>query len=122
MNSSAFQLYKVKRVLRSQGKPLQFQEPNLNEFKEPNGETISHEVVGLFHETSGYATVTADDASSVSSRASPMVLALWESAKDIKQGWTVLISGTLYEVQRVQNLQQADLFAEISLKEIQHGK
>lgn len=123
MNSPAFQLNKVRRLIRTQGVQLKFQAPGKNEFGEPNGKLLFHMVRGVFHESSqfssGYVTKTSTDSSTTRLKSQPMILALWEYAKDIQLDSELSFNGKLYKVNDVTNIAQANLIADISLEEVQ---
>lgn len=123
MNHKAFQLNKVRRFLKTYGLIFQFDKPGKNEFGEPNGETVSHKLQGVFHETSGsafgYVTKTTTDSTTIRSKSSPMLLTLWESVGDLKHRDELLLNGKKYRVNEITNLLQANLVAEISLEEVQ---
>lgn len=119
MNSPGFQEYKVRKLIQRFGAKLCFYEPRKNEFGEPDGEAIPHNIAGVFHETSGYSSVSTSDASAIANRPSPMVLTLWKDAKILKQGWTLPFAGKTYTVARVKNVQEAGVAAEVSLEEVQ---
>lgn len=123
MHSAGFQLNKVRRFIKTQGKPFKFSKPGKNEFGEPNGETVSHEIIGVYHETfnytSGYADKTATEATTIRQKALPMVLALWESVKGLHHQDMLTFNGKSYRVNEIKNLAEANLVADISLEEVQ---
>lgn len=123
MHSAGFQLNKVRRFIKTQGKPFKFSKPGKNEFGEPNGETVSHEIIGVYHETfnytSGYADKTATEATTIRQKALPMVLALWESVKELHHQDMLTFNGKPYRVNEIKNLMEANLVADISLEEVQ---
>lgn len=123
MNSPAFQLNKVLRLIKTQGKLFWFKTSKKNEFGEPNGETVSLMLKGVYHQTphvgSGYVTKTTSDASTTRVKSQAMILALWEDAKQLKRQDTLSFNGKSYQVNEVTNLAQANLVADISLEEVQ---
>ena len=119
MNHRAFQLNKVRRAINSYGQLFQFDSPGKNEFGEPNGETVSHEVKGVFHETTQYLTKSTSEASTIRKRSSPMVLMLWEEAKNLHHQDQVRFNNQKYRVSEIKNLGEANLVADISLEEVQ---
>lgn len=122
MDKAAFQLNKVRRLIKTQGKPFWFKTPKRNEFGEPNGETVSVMLVGVYHETpyvgSGYVTKTTSEASTTRVKSQPMIFALWEEAKCLKSQDTLSFNGKSYQVNSVTNIAQANLLADISLEEV----
>lgn len=123
MHSAAFQLNKVRRLIRTQGKPFKFTKPGKNEFGEPNGETVSHEIRGVYHETSSYASghvaKSITEATTIRQKALPMVLALWESVGELQHQDMVTFNGKPYRVNEIKNVAEANLVADISLEEVQ---
>lgn len=123
MNHKAFQLNKVRRFINTHGQIFQFDKPGKNEFGEPNGETVSHEVKGVFHETpgfaSGYVAKTSGDSTTVRTKPDTMLLALWESVGSLQRQDKLTFNGKTYKVNEITNLQQANLVAEISLEGVQ---
>jgi hypothetical protein len=123
MNHKAFQLNKVRRFINTYGQIFQFDKPGKNEFGEPNGETVSHKIKGVFHETSefasGYITKTTSDSTTIRLKSNPMFLTLWESVGDLKHQDELIFNDKKYRINGVTNLLQANLIAEISLEEVQ---
>lgn len=123
MHSAAFQLSKVRRLIRTQGKVFYFSKPGRNEFGEPNGETVSHEIQGVFHEAlgfaSGYATKTTSEDTTIRKKDFPMVLTLWESLGELRHTDVLIFNGKSYRVNEIKNVAEANLIANISLEEVQ---
>ena len=119
MNHKAFQLNKVRRTINSCGQPFQFDRPSTDEFGEPNGETVSRKVNGVFHELTEYQSKTTSEASTTRQRSAPMVLVLWEEAKNLHHQDKVIFNGKEYRVTGIKNLCEANLVADISLEEVQ---
>lgn len=120
MNSAAFQLNKVRRLIRTQGKIFKFVRPGNDEFGEPNGETVSNEILGVYHESSsGYATKNTTEATTIRQKPLPMVLALWESARELHHQDTLKFNKKQYQINEIKNIAEANLVADISLEEVQ---
>lgn len=123
MNQAAFQLNKVRRLIKTSGKVFEFKTRGTNEFGEPNGEPVARQVKGVFHESpgcaSGYVTKTSSDATTTRMKSQPMILTLWESVSDLKHGSELKFNGKTYKVNEVTNISQANLVADISLEEVQ---
>lgn len=124
MNQPAFQLNKVRRLIKTSGQDFEFTTPGKNEFGEPNSETVSHKVRGVFHESpgyaSGYVTKIVSDSSTTRLKSQPMILTLWELVKDLQHGASLKFNNKSYKVNEVTNISQADLVADISLEEVQY--
>ena len=123
MYKGAFQLHKVRQALKRSGTKASIKTQKLDEFNEPTEETVSHEILGLYHEfnsTDGYSSSTTNDASVVYKKPIPMFLCLWESVKDVVYPEDdFYLNGKLYKVNAVKNLYEANLIAEVSLEEVQ---
>lgn len=123
MNHKAFQLNKVRRFINTHGQIFQFDKPGKNEFGEPNGETVSHKVKGVFHETSGFASgyvaKTSGDSTTIRTKPNPQFLTLWESVGPLQHQDKLTFNDKTYKVTEITNLLQANLIAEISLEEVQ---
>lgn len=122
MHSAAFQLNKVRRLIKTHGRRFQFDRAGRNEFREPNGETVSHELRGVFHETQpihSHIGVETSEGSSMRQRSSPLILALWEDAVDVLNKDLVRFNNKTYRVNGITNLLEANLVADISLEEVQ---
>ncbi len=123
MNGAAFQLNKVRRAIRTQGKLFRFERPGKNKFGEPNGKTESYEFIGVYHELTGYKRKSTGESTTVReatiSNSAPMVLMLWEDAKELHHQDTVKFNDKTYRVNEIKNLSEANLVADISLEEVQ---
>ena len=119
MRNGVFQLNKLQRFIRTHGQEFQFSTPGMNEFQEPNGETVSHSIKGVFHETTGYATQTTSDASTIRKKSSPMIMVLWEEAQKLSHTDKLVFNGKSYRVNEIKNISEANLVADISLEEVQ---
>lgn len=120
MNQKSFQLNKVRRAIRTLGQSLLVQREGTNDFGEPNGETKSLELKGVFHESTGYLTKSTSESSTVRKKSSTMLLCLWEDVEGkVNLQDHVLLNGRKYMVGEIKNLLEANLMADISLEEVQ---
>lgn len=119
MNSPAFQLNKVRRLLATQGVEFIFNRSGKNEFNEPNGTTESFTITGVYHETTSYLSKTSSDASTIRQKPSPMILTTWAEAEVLKHEDTVSFNHRLYRVGDIHNVAEANIIADISIEEIQ---
>lgn len=119
MNHGPFQLNKVRRLIKTRGQVLYFEKPEKNEFGEPNGGTVSHEIRGVFHETTSFISKTTTESSATRKKSSPMVLTLWESLEGLRRNDLLKFNGKEYRVIEIKNLAEANLIADISLEEVQ---
>lgn len=123
MNHAPFQLNKVRRLIKTQGKLLQFEAPKKNEFGEPTDETVIHTVQGVYHETTGYASghspKSTSEATTIRTKGFPMILTLWESVGELHHEDALKFNGKSYTVTEIRNINEANLLASISLEEVQ---
>lgn len=120
MNGAAFQLNKIRRAIRTQGQTFEAIRPKKNEFDEPTKETVSQQFKGVFHELTEYKSKTTSEASTIRQRSSPMVLVLWEDAKELHHQDQIKFNNKTYLVNEIKNLAEANLVADIYLEEVQH--
>ena len=119
MNGAAFQLNKVRRAIRSQGKLFKAERPKKNKFNEPTEGTVSQCFRGIFHELTEYKSKTTGESSTIRQRSSPMVLVLWEDAKELHHQDRVKFNNKDYRINEIKNLSEANLVADIYLEEVQ---
>lgn len=119
MNSSAFQLNKVRRLILTQGRSVVVTRQKQNEFNEPNGKAEVFSVTGVFHETTAYLSKTGSDGSTVRAKSSPMILCLWNDAQKLKHTDQITINSRTYNIGEIKNLCEADVAGDISLEEVQ---
>lgn len=119
MYKAAFQLNKIRRLINTQGQEFHFTYLGKNEFGEPNGETVSHEIRGVFHEFTEYKSKTTSEASTIRQKSAPMLLTLWESVRDLHHTDILHFNDKKYQVNEIKNLAEANLVADISLEEVQ---
>jgi hypothetical protein len=119
MSQVAFQLQKLRRLIKAQGKPFELQVQKTNDFGEPDGKPIAEIIVGVYHETTGYLTREVSGASAIRKKSSPQVLCLYEDAQKVSVDQKLKFNGRTYRVTEVKNLSEMDLACDISLEEVQ---
>ena len=120
MNNGAFQLNKVRRAIRTQGRPFEVVRPKKNSFNEPTQETEVFEFKGILHDRGRFKSKSLTDASAIQQRDySPMILVLWEDAQGIQPKDLIKFNGKSYRIAEVRNVAEANLVADISLEEVQ---
>lgn len=119
MDALAFQLNKVRRLIHTQGKTFSFKRQGTNDFGEPNGQTESVDIVGVYHETTSFLSKTATGATTIRQKSSPMILCLWEDAQKILHTDELSFNGKTYKVGEVKNLSESNIVGDISLEEVQ---
>lgn len=119
MHRAAFQLNKVRRLIKTQGQVFTIEIHEKNNFGEPTGKPKLCEILGVFHETTGYMSKTTSEASTLRKKPSPMVLTLWESIGELQHTNLIKFNDKSYRVTEIKNLGEANLIADISLEEVQ---
>lgn len=119
MDALSFQLNKVRRLINTQGKLFTFKRPGTNEFGEPNGQTESVNIKGVYHETTSFLSKSATEATTIRQKPSPMILCLWEDAQKILHTDELTFNGKSYKVGEVKNISEANIVGDISLEEVQ---
>lgn len=119
MNSAAFQLNKVKRLISTQGRSVIVTRQGKNKFNEPNGEADVFNIRGVFHETTSYLSKTGSNGSTVRAKPSPMLLCLWKEAQSLRHSDQIQLNNRLYNIGEIKNLCEADVAADVSLIEVQ---
>ena len=121
MDSLAFQLNKVRRLINTRGQTFKFIRQVVDDFGEPTGDTISVVISGVYHETTSYLSKTSDEAATIRKKPSPMILCLWEEAKKVIHTDELVFNGKTYKVCEVKNLSEANIVGDISLGEVQNS-
>lgn len=118
------ELHKVKREICLHGKIYEFKRDILDEYKEPTGEKKVITTCGLFHITKDYVqfiTANSDGSNKVRSKGQPMMLVCYEDAKYLKSEDVVKINCKKYKVNHVNNIQEMNIVADISLELVLDG-
>lgn len=118
MKAPKFERNKVAQLIRTHGERYLFRRDELNKFKEPVDDIVIAEIMGIFHQTMEHILVTGSDASSIQDKTSPFILALYDDAKDIKQGDKVTINGQPYLVNGATNVGQWNIALDISVEAV----
>ena len=122
MHNGAFQLNKVRRILRTQGIEVVCKAPVLNEFGEPTGSTKDTKIKGIFHESISHSLqgLNTSEAGTIRKKSSPMLLCLWEDiAEVLNPKDSIFFNNKTYNISGIKNLGEANLIADISLEEVQ---
>lgn len=119
MQGQAFQASKVRRLIRTQGQVFSFVRREQNVFGEPDGEISCITLHGVYHETTTYLKKSSSAAATVSKKPAPMILCLWEDAKQLMHTDLVVFRDKTYRVGGIHNLCQSNAIADISLEEVQ---
>lgn len=119
MINTKFEAYKISRELKRTGKKYEFKRAKRNDFNEPTDELNSvGEIVGLYHEQNSHIAVSTGDTTQYRSKKVPMILCLYEDAKNLKVDDKVEINSKTFKVNGVINIQEWNIIADISLEVI----
>lgn len=118
MKQQNFERNKVNRLIRVNGVEYTFCRDVFNDFKEPTGEVEKVTVKGVFHQTTQNVTVLNTDGASVQSKQVPAIFALYDAAKDIKQGDYTVIDGIRYNVTGTVDYQHWNIAIDISMEAV----
>jgi hypothetical protein len=120
VHNGAFQLNKARRAIRTQGRPFDVVRYTTNKFNEPTQQTGPFGFIGILHDTTRFTAKSVNDASTIQQRSyAPMILTLWEDAKEIQPKDLIKFNGKSYRIAEVRNVAEANLVADISLEEVQ---
>ena len=119
MQGQAFQMNKVRRLIRTQGRVFSFVRRQRNDFNEADGEISCINLTGVYHETTTYLKKSSSEAATVSKKSAPMILCLWEDAKELLHTDLVVFHDKTYRIGDIKNLCESDVIADISLEEVQ---
>lgn len=122
MHNGAFQLNKVRRILRTQGIEIVVKIPALNEFNEPTKDTRDVKIKGIFHESVSHSLqgLNTSEAGTLRKKSSPMLLCLWEDIAEVLHPKdSIFFNNKTYNISGIQNLGESNLIADISLEEVQ---
>lgn len=118
MKATAFELNKLRRLIRTQGKQYRFYRDYLNKFNEPTGDTQATEISAVYHTVTQRVDVLAGEGGSIHTRRVPMLLALLTEGFNIQQGDFVDINDITYKVTGVSNINNWNIAVDISLEEV----
>lgn len=112
----AFETYKLRRFIKSQGTIFIFTSTGKNQFNEPNGESRTVGVNGVYHETQGHVTKKGDDAGTVKTKPDSMIMCSKEDSKNLQEGMTVEVGGKTYKVTDLRDVENFSVACDISLE------
>lgn len=119
----AFEVNKLKRLLKSHGNDYNFTIQEVNEFKEKRDSSTVLNIRGIYHEmyyeTNSAVAVRNMDGSRIQKVPVPMILTLWEYTPGLSIDSITSINGKTYKVAGVNNIQEQNAIADIRLEVIQ---
>lgn len=119
MDATTFQLNKVRRLINTQGRFFSFKRQGVNEFGEPNGQTESVNVRGVYHENTNYLSKTVTDSTTIRQKSSPMILCLWADGQRLRHTDKLYFNGREYKIGDIKNISETNIVCDISLEEVQ---
>ena len=122
MLNTKFEAYKLRRELKKVGITYSFERAKLNTFKEPTNDLeFAGELVGLYHEQNSSISISTGDTTQTRSKKTPMILCLYEDAKNLKIGDVVKINAKTFKVTGIVNIQEWNIITDISLEVVDDG-
>lgn len=120
--NKCIELYKVKREIKMHGSEVVVKRKKLDEYNEPTKEKEDVTAFrGLFHISKGYMTKNISDGTSTRTKGQPMVLAELSDLTDVKNDDIIYYNNLVYKVVDINNIEQLNIVADISLELIIDG-
>lgn len=113
------ELHKITREINQYGENYVFWRDDVDKYGEPTG-TVKNiaDVKGLFHTERSYVSKNASDATTTHATGTPMILARYDDAKDIKLADWLTINGKTFKVVDVNDVMEYNIVVNISLDEV----
>ena len=130
MINTKFELYKLRRELKRNGKDYTFRRRKLNQFNEPTGELEDVLTIRcLYHEVSSFKTTSTGDSSTTVTEKQPMLLCAVEDVKgsSLEEGDFIEVNDSVYGDKKVLrfvgivDIQNYGIIADISLEVVDDG-
>lgn len=120
--NKCIELYKVQREIKMHGSDFTVKRNKIDEYKEPTGEKETITTFrGLFHITKTFQTRNISDGTVTRTKGQPMVLVDYSDVGEIHNGDTIEYNGLEYTVADVNNVEQMNIIADISMELIIDG-
>jgi len=123
MQTEVFFKNKIKRQILWNGQEFIFTRYGFNDYNEIDYTKVEQQFVfkGIFHDGGGYGgmlniTLYERDGARTLTKMKPMILALYEDAKDLKMDDVVQISDSIYKVVEKNDVKGMGIAFEISLE------
>lgn len=130
MINTKFELYKLRRELKRNGKDYTFRRRKLNQFNEPTTDLEDVLTVRcLYHEVSSFKTISTGDSSTTVTEKQSMLLCAVEDVKDsgLEIGDFIEVDDSVYGDKKVLrfvgivDIQNYGIIADISLEVVEDG-
>lgn len=113
------ELHKVTREIKCHGDNYVFWRDEVDKYGEPTGNVRNiADVKGLFHTQRTYVSKNASDATTTHATGSPMILARYDDAKNLKANDWLTINGKTFKVIDVNDIMEYNILVNISLDEV----
>ena len=113
------ELHKITREINQYGENCVFWRDDVDKYGEPTGTTRNiADVKGICHTERSYVSKNASDATTTHATGTPMILARYDDAKDIKPADWLTINGKTFKVVDVNNIMEYNIVVNISLDEV----
>lgn len=120
--NKCIELYKVQREIKMHGSDFTVKRNKIDEYKEPTGEQETIATFrGLFHITKTFQTRNISDETVTRTKGQPMVLVDYSDVGEICNGDVIECNGLEYTVADVNNVEQMNIIADISMELIMNG-
>lgn len=121
--NKCIELYKVQREIKMHGSSFTVKRNKIDEYKEPTGEQETITAFrGLFHITKTFKTRTIKDGTDTRTKGQPMVLVEYSDVEEIRNGDIIEYNGLEYTIADVNNIEQMNIIADISMELVMNGK
>ena len=113
------ELHKITREINQYGENYVFWRDDVDKYGEPTGTTRNiADVKGIFHTERSYVSKNASDATTTHATGTPMILARYDDAKDIRLADWLTINGKTFKVVDVNDVMEYNIVVNISLDEV----
>ena len=117
--SPVFELHKVEREIKIHGDDYAVNRDKLDEYGEATGDSEKVcDIRGLFHISKGFVSRSTGDATTTHATGSPMLLCVFDEAKQIQCGDWLEINGARYNITDKNNLSEQNIVIDMSLERV----
>lgn len=116
------EMQKIKREIETHGKLYEFFRETYDIDGEPTGEVEQKsQACGLFHVSGGFVSRETYTGTEIRTKRSPMMLLLWEEAKEIQNKDFVIVNGQRFNVVNKRNVNEYNIVCDLSLEVVLNG-
>lgn len=105
-------------ILKWKGKTHSFMRYGLDKYKQPDEDNpiLTTEVLGIFHQSTSYVSLSTTEAVSIKSKPQPAILVGLEDSNKVAMGDILILNGNKYKVTGEVNLEVAsDICLEVAV-------